>query len=353
MAAPANRLSIYLPWATLLKIIAAIAIVWVWRELVWVVMLALVAVIISVALHPAVCAMERRGIPRWLASWSLVAVIVGALLGFLAITWSSLASQASDLNNQLTTFEQTILQHAPRAVVDVIRRSPGADASMLGSYVMVIGRSILAAIGAFVLAWILVVYLLIEAEPTYRWVRGFVVERLRPRFDRTAEEAAAAARGYVIGNVTTSVCAAVYFYIWLEVLHVPAALLLALLAFVADFIPVVGFFLSCVPAVAMAATQSSATALAIVPIYLTYHVIENYILAPRVYAGRLRLSNLAVLLALAVGAELAGVMGALVALPVAAVYPTIERLWLREAFGDEVIEEHRAITADHRRRHAS
>jgi len=213
----------------------------------------------------------------------------------------------------------------------------------------------IAMVGAviFVLAWILVVYLLIEAEPTYRWVRGFVVERLRPRFDRTAEEAAAAARGYVIGNVTTSVCAAVYFYIWLEVLHVPAALLLALLAFVADFIPVVGFFLSCLPAMAMAATQSSATALAMVPIYLTYHVIENYILTPRVYAGRLRLSNLAVLLALAVGAELAGVMGALVALPVAAVYPTIERLWLREAFGDEVIEEHRAITADHRPRHAS
>ena len=80
-----------------------------------------------------------------------------------------------------------------------------------------------------VLAWVLVGYLLIEADPTYRWVRGFVAERLRARFDRTAREAAEAARGYVVGNVTTSVCAAIYFYIWLLVLHVPAALLLALL----------------------------------------------------------------------------------------------------------------------------
>ncbi len=353
MAAPANRLSIYLPWATLLKIIAAIAIVWVWRELVWVVMLGLVAVIIAVALHPAVCAMERRGIPRWLASWSLVAVIVGSLLGFLAITWSSLASQASDLSNQLTTFERTIQQHAPRAVVDIIRRSPGADASMLGSYVMIIGRS-----------------------------HAGGDRRLRPRVDpggvstdrsgtdlslgarlrrRTAAAAIRSDGGGGSGSRTrlrhrqrdnVGLCGGVLLH-WLEVLHVPAALLLALLAFVADFIPVVGFFLSCLPAMAMAATQSSATALAMVPIYLTYHVIENYILTPRVYAGRLRLSNLAVLLALAVGAELAGVMGALVALPVAAVYPTIERLWLREAFGDEVIEEHRAITAGHRPRHAS
>jgi predicted PurR-regulated permease PerM len=212
---------------------------------------------------------------------------------------------------------------------------------------------VLSAVAAFVLAWVLVVYLLIEAEPTYRWVRGFVTERLRPRFDRTAREAAAAAYGYVLGNVTTSVCAAIYFYSWLAVLHVPAALLLALLAFVGDFIPVMGFLLSCLPAMAMAATQSAFTALVLIPIYLAYHVIENYIIGPRVYGDRLRLSNLAVLLAFAVGAELAGVMGALVALPVAAVYPTVERLWLRDTFGDDVVEEHEAISNEPPRRRAS
>ena len=68
------------------------------------------------------------------------------------------------------------------------------------------------------------------------------------------------------------------------------------------------------------------------------------------YGDRLRLTNLAVLLAFAVGAELAGVMGALVALPIAAIYPTIERLWLRDAFGDEVVEEHEAITTEQRHR---
>jgi predicted PurR-regulated permease PerM len=279
-----------------------------------------------------------------------VILIVGLLLGFLAVTWSSLSSQAIDLNSRITAVEQAIEQRAPKVIVDVLRRSPAPDASMLGPYAMIIGRSLLEAVGGFMLAWVLVVYLLIEGEPTYRWVRGFVTERLRPRFDRTAQEAAEVARGYVIGNVTTSVCAGVYFYVWLAALHVPAVLLLALLAFLADFIPVVGFFLSCLPAMAMAATQSAFTALAIVPIYLAYHVLENYVIAPRVYGGRLRLSNLAVLLAFAIGAELAGVMGALVALPVAAVYPTVERLWLREAFGDDVVEEHQAITVDERSR---
>jgi predicted PurR-regulated permease PerM len=351
MAAPATRVSLHLPWATLLKVLTAVAALWIWREVVWVVMLGVIAVIIAVALEPAVRAGERRGWPRWVSAWTLVLAIVGTLVGFLIITWSSLTSQAQDLGAQLAMVERELEQRAPTAVVQAIRRAPPADASMLGPYVMAVGRSLLAAIAAFVLAWVIVAYLLIEAEPTYRWVRGFVPERLRSRFDRTANEASEAARGYVIGNVTTSVCAGAYFYGWLALLHVPAALLLALLAFVADFIPVVGFVLSCLPAMAMAATQSATVALAMIPIYAAYHAIENYLIAPRVYGNRLRLSNLAVLLAFAIGAQVGGVMGALIALPVAAVYPTIERLWLRGALGADVVQEHEAIAEEHR--HAS
>lgn len=353
MATPTHRLSLHLPWSTLLKVIAAVAAVWIWREVVWVAMLALVAVIIAVALEPGVQILERRGWSRSLTSWTLVIVIVGALLLFLGVTWSSLTSQAKDLSSQLTSLEREFEQRAPAIVVQALRRSSPPDATMLGPYVLAVGRSLLAAVAAFVLAWVLVVYLLIEAGPTYRWVRGFVPEKLRSRFDRTAFEASKAARGYVIGNVTTSVCAGVYFYFWLAVLHVPAALLLALLAFVADFIPVVGFLMSCLPAMAMAATRSGAVALAMIPVYAAYHVIENYLIAPRVYGNRLRLTNLAVLLAFAVGAELGGVMGALVALPIAAVYPTVERLWLRGEFGEDVVEAHEAIAHSTRPRASS
>jgi predicted PurR-regulated permease PerM len=91
----------------------------------------------------------------------------------------------------------------------------------------------------------------------------------------------------------------------------------------------------------MAATESGTLALAMIPIYLSYDVIENYLIAPRVYGSRLRLSKLAVLLAFAVGAQLAGVVGALLALPLAALYPTIEKLWLRRSLGDDVVEAHR------------
>ncbi len=336
-----RRLALQLPWSTLLKVIAAVALFWVWRELAWLVMLMLIAIIIAVGLAPVVARLERRGWPRWVASSAVVLACVAALAAFFAATWSSLYAESQNLGQHLRAIEQEVLSRAPEPLVQIIRRSEGAaDASVLANYAMSIGRGLLWAAGAFTLAWILVVYLLIEAEMTYQWVRGFVPARLRTRFDRTATEARDAAFGYVVGNVVTSICAGAYIFAWLVLLHVPAALLLAVLAFVFDFVPVLGFFLSCAPAVVMAATQSPTLALLMVPIYLAYHFLENYLIGPRVYGSRLRLSNVAVLLAFAVGAELGGVAGALLALPVAAVYPVVERLWLREPFGDDVVKEH-------------
>jgi predicted PurR-regulated permease PerM len=61
------------------------------------------------------------------------------------------------------------------------------------------------------------------------------------------------------------------------------------------------------------------------------------------YGGRVRLSNVAILVAFAIGAELGGVGGALLAMPIAATYPTIEKLWLRDQLGDDVVAEHEAV----------
>jgi predicted PurR-regulated permease PerM len=149
--------------------------------------------------------------------------------------------------------------------------------------------------------------------------------------------------GYVTGNAITSVLASASTLVLLSILKVPAALLLALIAGVADFIPVIGFPLSAVPAILLALTVSPNTALLVVAFYVAYHAVENYLLSPWAYGDRMKLSNLAVILAFVVGAQVAGVIGALIALPLAALYPPIERIWLRDQLGDEVIEEHQAL----------
>jgi predicted PurR-regulated permease PerM len=132
----------------------------------------------------------------------------------------------------------------------------------------------------------------------------------------------------------------------LTLLKVPAALLLALLAGLSDFVPVIGFIVSSIPAILLSVTVSTTTALIVVAFYIAYNTVEQYLLSPWAYGNRLKLSNVAVILAFAVGAQVAGIIGALIALPIAALYPPIERIWLRTKLGDEVVEEHRAIESE-------
>src|SRR5690348_13787471 len=116
MAESANRLSIQLPWSTLFKVIAAVAAVWIWRELVWIVMLVLIAVIIAVALDPLVTRLQARGIARALAAWAIVIVIVATLAVFLVLTWNSLVAQAHDVGNQLQAIQRVARDRLPRGL---------------------------------------------------------------------------------------------------------------------------------------------------------------------------------------------------------------------------------------------
>jgi predicted PurR-regulated permease PerM len=193
------------------------------------------------------------------------------------------------------------------------------------------------------IAFILTIYFLIEGRRTWEWLVAYVPRRYRARIRETAGAARVAVLHYVAGNVATSVFAGLTVLVALTLLHVPAALLLALLAGLCDFVPVLGFIVSALPAVLLALTVSPATAFIAAAIYVSYHMAENYFIGPKVYGGSLRLSNLAVLLAFAAGAELFGIVGALLALPVAAMYPCIEDIWLRDYLARDAAETHRKI----------
>jgi predicted PurR-regulated permease PerM len=343
MAESDRRLSLHIPWTTLLKVILAVALVAALVRVWYILTLILIAIIVAVGLQPAVAWLERRRWPRWAAASVVVFLLVAGIVVFFAVTWQSINGQAQDLGQHLKGFEQQIADALPAPLATVLQRSTGLNTSMIASYAVTLGRSVLGALAAFVLASILVLYLLIEANQTYRWVRGFVPAELRPRFDRTASGARDVASAYIVANFVTSVLAGLYSFAWLAALGVPAALVLAVLAFVCDFVPILGFFIACAPAMVMAATKSATLSLAMIPIYGGYHFLENYFIGPKIYGGRLRLSNVAVLVAFAIGAGLGGVVGALLAMPIAATYPTIEKLWLRDQLGDDVVAEHEAV----------
>jgi predicted PurR-regulated permease PerM len=221
--------------------------------------------------------------------------------------------------------------------------SVGEATSRFGTYFVTLGRAAASGVLSIAVALVLTVYLLLDGRRTYEWIVAFAPRGRRLRVQRTAEATRRAIVAYVRGNVATSVLTTIATFAVLWALGVPAPLLLSVLAGVFDFVPVVGILVSLVPAAVLAATVSPAVLVAVIAFYLLYNAVENYYIAPKVYGHELRLSDLAVIGAFAVGAELGGVVGALVALPLAAVYPVVEQEWLVDRLGRDVVDDHRRI----------
>jgi predicted PurR-regulated permease PerM len=344
MVETGRRIVVDIRWMTLLKVIAAAALVWAWLRLIQLVLVLIVAVLLAVTLKPVIDWFECRGWPRWSAAALVFVVLIAGIGVFGWLTWRSVADQASFASSHLAESEREIVDQLPPWVRDALGGDAGASVpSSLGLWALRLARSALSALVVGVLGLILTLYLVIEADRTREWLLAFVPKRRRRRAEETLEEAERVVFAYVAGNVLTSVLAGVFVFVLLTLAKVPAALLLALIAALFDFVPVIGFIASGIFAVAMALTVSATTALVVGALYGSYHLAENYLISPWAYGDRLKLSNVAVILAFAVGATLAGVIGALIALPVAAAYPAIERIWLRDALPPETVGEHKAI----------
>src|SRR5581483_8120816 len=208
---------------------------------------------------------------------------------------------------------------------------------------LVAGKFALEGISAIVFVLVVALYLLIEGRTAFSWMITFAPRRYRARIDQTAREMSDVVLAYMRGNVITSCICAAYVAAVLFVLHVPLLLLLTVIAFIFDFVPVVGTIVMIVPAALLALTISPTRALIVVAAYLLYHLIENYAIAPYVYGNQMRLSTLIVILAIVVGGTLLGVIGAVLALPIAAAYPIVERIWLRDRLPSDTVARHEEL----------
>ena len=208
---------------------------------------------------------------------------------------------------------------------------------------LIAGKYAIEGVTAVIFVMVIAVYLLVEGRRAFEWLVSFVPAQHRKSARTTAHEIGGVILAYMRGNVITSIICAVYVFVVLFALHVPVPLLLAVIAFVFDFVPVVGTIAMTVPAALLALVVSPLRAALVIGAYLFYHLIENYLIVPRVYGTQMRLSTLTVLLAVAVGGTLQGVIGALLALPIAAAYPIVERIWLREHLPSDTVPRHEAI----------
>ncbi len=324
---------------TIAKVLFAAALVWLWLRLWQWVLLVVVAAFIAIGLDPLVLWLEERHVRRaWGAPLIMLALVI-LIGGFTWLAGAELVDQSGLLARRFREVQSQIGPQLPGWVAQVPLPEPRRFADSTAKLAAALASGVISVGVAFILA----LYLLMDGRRTFEWLAAFAPRRHRPRVQRTALEARRVIGAYVIGNVITSTLAAATAYVFLLILKVPAALLLALLTGLFDFVPVIGIFLSAVPMVLLALTVSPTAAILTVLFNIVYNIVENYYISPKVYGRDLPLSSLAIILAFAVGAELGGVVGALVALPLAAIYPSLERIWLAARVGPHAADAHRRI----------
>ena len=308
-------------------------------------------ILLAVALTPAVQWLEHKKMPRGLA---IGLVTFGLWLLIVAILWlivPPLYQQLSSFVHNLPQLRQKFLESLPKEVPirQYVERHYNDEkmTSQLANFQQILfaGNMILGGFAEIGIIFVFTVYLLIDGPSAIIWLSAFFTPTTQKKIESTRLEVGKIISSYILGQVITSAASFVFVLVTMSLLGIPSALLVASLAFVLDILPVLGFFLTAIPAMLFAATVSMQMPFILVALFFFYHGLENYVIVPWVYGNRLRVSSLVVFFTLLAAGLVAGVEGAIAILPIIASYPIIERVWLRRYLSPNAVNVHAELEA--------
>ena len=309
---------------TIVAVLAAIAGVWLLRELWVLVLLVVVALVFAGTFNPLVEWMERRGLTRTLSLVLLFfgSIILTSLLIFLTIP--PLVEQLAQIVHGAPADRERLIALLERQPLTLPLAHAVEHAELeqtfarVESHLLGYSSEAIKVLGYFVTTVVLAIYFLADGKRTQGVLYAVVPRDYHMRLARILHNLETIVGGYMRGQLITSAAIGGFTFLLLVICKVPNALCLALFAAVADVIPFVGGFLACGLAVLSALPRGVPVTVVVLASMFIYMEFESRILVPGVYGHVLRLSPTAVLLALLAGGTLLGVMGALLALPVAA-----------------------------------
>lgn len=299
-----------------------------WHVITWI----LIALFLALALNPAVAFFERRGLRRPLAA---TVVFLLALLGFAGIGLLFVPPLVREVGQLIDDLPQLLDDLAAGRgplgflereyqIVERVREaveSRGEDRAgrLLGltAPVLTVVAGIATAIAATVSIAVMTFFMLLEGPKWLARLTAAVPASSRPRWERVANGIYRTISGYVSGNLLISLIAGISSSAVMLAVGVPYAVALGVLVAILDLVPLAGAPLAAIVVTAIGFTQGLVPGLVVLGFFIVYQQIENHVLQPLVYGRTVELSPLAVVIAILLGVELAGVLGALAAIPVA------------------------------------
>ncbi len=313
-----------IPLRTMLRAVAVVGGAWLLLHLLPVVLVIVVSLFLVGTLGPAVEWLEARGLKRL---WGIaVAFAAMALMtsGLLAITVPSLIDQVTSLVKQEPAIRDHIAATLGRWRVSAPLAESLRDvryealARTAASMALRYSSAAVEIVAYLASAVFLAMYMMIDRDRLRGGLFAAVPRTHHMRLSRVMLNLETIVGGYIRGQVLTSVLMGIFVFALLTVCRVPNAIALAVFAAFADVLPYIGVFLSVGPAVMAALPSGPGTTLVVLLAMLAYEEFESRFLIPRIYGRALRLPSSIVMVALLAGGTLMGIVGALLALPVAA-----------------------------------
>jgi predicted PurR-regulated permease PerM len=310
-----------------------------------------ISVFLAVALGPAVDLYEHRArLPRSMAILFVYITILGAIVGLGLLVVPPIVNGVNHFVDKVPTYVQDLRKnqtvrkydnkyHITKKLDNEAKKLPnrlGDAASALTSVTVGVFSAIFQLVTVLVLAF----FFLLDGKRMVGWgLRQLPAERSE-RTRKVLADVYEATSGYVVGNLIISVIAGTGTWIVLEILSVPFAVPLSVLMAFLDLIPLVGATIGGVGIGIVAAISDFPTALIVWAIYfIVYQQIENNVLQPVIYRRTVALHPLVVLVAVLIGGSQLGVLGALLAIPVAAGLQILVKDWWMARRGRIVVKE--------------
>jgi predicted PurR-regulated permease PerM len=289
--------------------------------------LVFLALFIAVGLEPAVAFFTRQHLRRSFAVLLVVLIATGIVAGFVYSAISPIEREINQLIAEVPKWRAQIssgkgpIGHLARQLhlSDYLSgKGVGSIASDIATGALGAGKIVLSAVSSFLIVLVLTIYFLAALPAIKSFSTHLVPESRRRRYGLLLDEVLAGVGGYLLGNLFTSLVAGLGTFLWATVFGIPYPILLGLLVALFDLIPVVGSTIAGVIVSLVALSVSLPIAASTAAFYIAYRFAEDYILVPRVMRHAVNVSPVLTVLAVIIGGALLGIIGALVAIPIAA-----------------------------------
>ncbi|WP_405648036.1 AI-2E family transporter [Streptomyces sp. NBC_00019] len=293
------------------------------------------ALLITALLQPTVAWLRRYGVPRGLAT-ALTAILGFVVMGLIGwfVTWQvmenidNVSDQVQDgideLRNWLLNSPFHVTDKQINDIAENLREAVGANTDQITSAGLEGVTVVVEALTGILLAAFSTLFLLYDGKRIWEWTLKLVPAAARPGVAGAGPRAWRTLTAYVRGTVIVALIDAIFIGLGIYFLGVPMAVPLAVFIFLFAFIPLVGAVVSGALAVVVAlVTQGVFTAVMSLAVVLAVQQIEGHILQPFILGRAVRVHPLAVVLSVAAGGMVAGIGGAVVAVPLVAVTNTV------------------------------